>query len=89
MFASDFPKVPARPYASEKLWHGMSCCCGGGYRVGHPFGCEWATRESNLRQLCSDLAHARVNGDAEETADLEPIKAELEEFSTCSRRIRA
>lgn len=55
----------------------------------HPFGCEWASREVNLSHFCSDLARVRVNGDAEETADLERIKAELEELSTYSRRIRA
>ncbi|MCT4334523.1 hypothetical protein MU516_16835 [Paracoccus sp. YLB-12] len=65
-------------YAREKLWHGLSCPCGGGYRVGHAIGCEYATAKDNLGQLESDLARAVVHGDHAEAADLRRIRAGIE-----------
>ena len=78
MLASDFANRPPKDYAYEKGWHGLSCCCGGGYRVGHQMGCQWANKEANLGQLKADLQRAKDNNDAVEVADLERIKAELE-----------
>ena len=65
-------------YLKEKRWHGLSCSCGGGYRVGHAIGCPYATAADNLAQLHDDLARARDYHDAAEIADLERIKAEIE-----------
>ncbi len=57
-------------YAREKSWHGLSCPCGGGYRVGHAIGCEYATAKDNLGQLESDLARAEAQGDHAEAAEI-------------------
>ena len=65
-------------YAREKSWHGLSCPCGGGYRVGHAIGCEYATAKDNLGQLESDLARAEAQGDHAEAADLRRIRAGIE-----------
>lgn len=65
-------------YAREKSWHGLSCPCGGGYRVGHAIGCEYATAQDNLTQLESDLARAVTYGDHAEVADLRRIRAGIE-----------
>ena len=65
-------------YAREKSWHGLSCTCGGGYRVGHAIGCEFATARDNLGQLESDLARAEAQGDHAEAADLRRIKEGIE-----------
>jgi hypothetical protein len=65
-------------YAREKSWHGLSCPCGGGYRVGHAIGCEYATARDNLGQLESDLARAVAHGDLAEAADLRRIRDGIE-----------
>ncbi|SET85590.1 hypothetical protein [Paracoccus homiensis] len=65
-------------YAREKSWHGLSCTCGGGYRVGHAIGCEYATSRDNLNQLDTDLARAVAQGDQAEAADLRRIKEGIE-----------
>lgn len=65
-------------YAREKSWHGLSCPCGGGYRVGHAIGCEYATSRDNLDQVDTDLARAVVQGDQAEAADLRRIKEGIE-----------
>jgi hypothetical protein len=65
-------------YAREKSWHGLSCPCGGGYRVGHAIGCEFATAQDNLTQLESDLARAVNHGDHAEAADLRRIRDGIE-----------
>ena len=65
-------------YAREKSWHGLSCPCGGGYRVGHAIGCEFATALDNLGQLESDLARAEEQGDHAEAADLRRIRDGIE-----------
>ncbi len=69
-------------YLKEKAWHGLSCCCGCGYRVGHALGCPDATRGDNLSLLADDLARAEAAGDQEEIADLRRIKAEIERLPT-------
>ncbi|WP_299846867.1 hypothetical protein [uncultured Paracoccus sp.] len=69
-------------YQKEKAWHGLSCCCGGGYRVGHALGCPDATRKDNLSWLADDLARAEAAGDQEEIADLRRIRAEIERLPT-------
>ena len=61
-------------YAREKSWHGLSCTCGGGYRVGHAIGCEYATAQDKLGQLDTDLARAVAQGDQAEAADLRRIR---------------
>lgn len=70
--------LPHEDYEYEKRWHGLSCCCGGGYRVGHQMGCRWANKDANLGQLKVDLQRARDSGDKAEVVDLERIKAEIE-----------
>ncbi|MDP5309228.1 hypothetical protein [Paracoccus spongiarum] len=65
-------------YAREKSWHGLSCTCGGGYRVGHVIGCEYSTAADNLTQLETDLARAVTHGDHAEAADLRRIRAGIE-----------
>ncbi|AUH66833.1 hypothetical protein [Paracoccus zhejiangensis] len=69
-------------YLKEKAWHGLSCCCGGGYRVGHALGCPDATRAANLSCLAVDLDRAEAAGDQVEIADLRRIKAEIEALAT-------
>ncbi len=69
-------------YLKEKAWHGLSCGCGGGYRVGHALGCPDATREDNLSWLAGDLARAEAAGDQEEIAHLRRIRAEIERLPT-------
>lgn len=65
-------------YAHERSWHGLSCACGGGYRVGHAIGCEYSTAADNLTQLETDLARAVTHGDHAEAADLRRIRAAIE-----------
>ena len=65
-------------YAHERSWHGLSCACGGGYRVGHVIGCEYATAHDNLRQIESDLARAVTHGDHAEAVDLRRIRDGIE-----------
>ena len=65
-------------YAREKSWHGLSCPCGGGYRVGHAIGCDYATARDNLDQLGTDLARAVAQGDHVEAADLRRIRDGIE-----------
>lgn len=65
-------------YARERSWHGLSCTCGGGYRVGHAIGCEYSTAADNLTQLESDLARAVTHADHAEAADLRRIRAGIE-----------
>lgn len=69
-------------YQKEKAWHGLSCGCGGGYRVGHAIGCPDATREDNLSWLAVDLERAEAAGDHDEIADLRRIKSEIERLPT-------
>ncbi|WP_300043324.1 hypothetical protein [uncultured Paracoccus sp.] len=71
-------KTAQPDYDAEKSWHGLSCACGGGYRVGHALGCEWATAADNLAAILVDLARADANGDVQEVADLRRIKAGIE-----------
>ena len=65
-------------YAREKSWHGLSCACGGGYRVGHAIGCEYATAQDNLTQIEADLSRAVTHGDHAEAADLRRIRDGIE-----------
>ena len=65
-------------YLKERSWHGLSCPCGGRYRVGHAIGCEFSIPEDNLAQLAIDLDRARQNDDQDETADLTRIRSEIE-----------
>lgn len=65
-------------YAHERSWHGLSCTCGGGYRVGHAIGCEYSTAADNLTQLETDLARAVTHGDHAEATDLRRIRAGIE-----------
>ena len=67
-----------KPYLYEKKWHGSSCVCEGGYRMGHTIGCQWAEPKAELRQVSVDLNRAMDNNDAEEVLDLQRIKAKLE-----------
>lgn len=65
-------------YAREKSWHGLSCTCGGGYRVGHAIGCEYSTVADNLTLLESDLSRAVAQDDHAEVADLRRIRDGIE-----------
>ena len=75
-------EIKQSDYLKEKAWHGLSCSCGGGYRVGHALGCPDATRADNLKWLAVDLARAEAAGDHEEIADLRRIKSEIEALAT-------
>ena len=65
-------------YAREKSWHGLSCVCGGGYRVGHAIGCEYSTAADNLTQIEADLSRAVAQDDHAEVADLRRIRDGIE-----------
>ena len=65
-------------YAHEKSWHGLSCTCGGGYRVGHAIGCEYSTAADNLTQIEADLSRAVAQDDHAEVADLRRIRDGIE-----------
>lgn len=60
-------------YKTEKGWHGVSCACGGGYRVGHREGCTSSDLESDIEAVARDLERARANEDTPEIEDLDLI----------------
>ncbi len=64
-------------YQNQKSWHGLSCACGGGYRVGHREGCSSADLESDIEAVALDLQRARDHNDTPEVEDLELIHLTL------------
>jgi hypothetical protein len=65
-------------YEDDKKWHGLSCGCGGGYRVGHHHGAPCADDPStDVLVIDEDIKSAAKAGDADEVADLTRIKGKI------------